>query len=55
MELEYEHIDWSDIVEAELSGDQETLRKLRSVEGGDLLHLHLPVHTRTHTLDCSSI
>ena len=31
MELEYEHIDWSDIVEAELSGDHETLRKLRSV------------------------
>ena len=31
MELEFEHIDWDDIVEAELSGDQETLTKLRSV------------------------
>ena len=30
MELQYEHIDWSDIAEAELSGDQETLRMLRS-------------------------
>ena len=29
MELQYEHIDWGDIVEAELSGDQEALRKLR--------------------------
>ena len=31
MELQYEHINWSDIAEAELSGDQETLRMLRSV------------------------
>ena len=31
MELQYEYIDWSDIAEAELSGDQETLRILRSV------------------------
>ena len=30
MELEYEHIDWNDIADAELSGDQEALRKLRS-------------------------
>lgn len=30
MELQYEHIDWSDIADAELSGDQEALRKLRS-------------------------
>ena len=30
MELQYEHIDWSDIVDAELSGDQEALRELRS-------------------------
>jgi histone RNA hairpin-binding protein len=29
LQLEYEHIDWSDIVEAELSGDQDTLRQLR--------------------------
>lgn len=31
MELEYENIDWGDIVEAELNGDQETLRELRLV------------------------
>ena len=30
MELEFEHIDWDDIVEAELSGDSDTLQKLRS-------------------------
>lgn len=32
MELQYEHIDWSDIVDAELSGDQEALRMLRSAK-----------------------
>ena len=30
LQLQYEHIDWSDIVDAELSGDQEALRELRS-------------------------
>ena len=30
MELEFEHIDWDDIVEVELSGDSDTLQKLRS-------------------------
>ena len=30
LELQYERIDWGDIVEAELSGDQEALRELRS-------------------------
>ena len=29
LQLQYEHIDWSDIVDAELSGDQETLLELR--------------------------
>lgn len=29
MELEFEHIDWNDIMEAELSGDQDALAKLR--------------------------
>ena len=28
-EPQYEHIDWNDIVDAELSGDQETLELLR--------------------------
>ena len=32
LELQYENIDWGDIVEAELSGDQETLRELRSAD-----------------------
>lgn len=32
MELQYEHIDWNDIVDAELSGDQETLCMLRSAK-----------------------
>lgn len=30
MELQFEHIDWNDIVEAELSGDQEALEVLRN-------------------------
>ena len=29
MELQFEHIDWNDIVDAELSGDQEALESLR--------------------------
>lgn len=29
LELQYEHIDWNDIVDAEQSGDQETLELLR--------------------------
>lgn len=29
MELEFEHIDWNDIVDAELSGDQSMLDQLR--------------------------
>ena len=29
MELQFEHIDWNDIVDAELSGDQEALDSLR--------------------------
>lgn len=28
-ELQFEHIDWNEIVEAELSGDQDSLQKLR--------------------------
>lgn len=32
MELQYEHIDWNDIVDAEQSGDQETLCMLRSAK-----------------------
>ena len=29
MELQFEHIDWNDIVDAELSGHQEALDSLR--------------------------
>lgn len=29
MELEFEHIDWNDIVDAEQSGDQSALDQLR--------------------------
>lgn len=29
MELQFEHIDWNDIVDAELSGDQDALEVLR--------------------------
>ena len=29
MELEYEHIDWNEIVDAELSGDQGALEQLK--------------------------
>lgn len=31
LELTYEHIDWVDIVDAELSGDQEAIQKLMYV------------------------
>ena len=39
MELQYEYIDWSDIAEAELSGDQETLRILRSVSDARTIYI----------------
>lgn len=29
--LQYEHIDWNDIVDAELAGDSETLLQLKLV------------------------